>query len=167
MLTLPKSFFAFIIILSLPLFLFNASASDDSTTRVVVLNQDTFTPALHSDPLSSLPAELQYHILQFLSPEDLCRLSLVSHVWHILTKDENLWRRHSHVLGVISNQPHETWKEAFILKQRSLSHYSQQTSLVTAKEFEDYLIIANSFNLREPLWDSNVCGIPYGASGHF
>ncbi|XP_036383089.1 F-box only protein 4 [Megalops cyprinoides] len=42
--------------------------------------------------LESLPADIQFHIMTFLSPEDLCRLGGTCRYWRSVVRDPLLWR---------------------------------------------------------------------------
>ncbi|XP_029366450.1 F-box only protein 4 isoform X2 [Echeneis naucrates] len=42
--------------------------------------------------LDSLPVDLQFLVLTFLSPADVCRLGSTSHYWRALVRDPLLWR---------------------------------------------------------------------------
>ncbi|XP_028843157.1 F-box only protein 4-like [Denticeps clupeoides] len=39
-----------------------------------------------------LPVDMQFHIMTFLSPQDLCRLGGTSRYWRMLVRDPRLWR---------------------------------------------------------------------------
>ncbi|XP_061881702.1 F-box only protein 4 [Entelurus aequoreus] len=42
--------------------------------------------------LNCLPVDVQFHIMTFLSPVDICRLGATSHYWRALVRDPLLWR---------------------------------------------------------------------------
>ncbi|KAG9477957.1 F-box only protein 4 [Eleutherodactylus coqui] len=43
-------------------------------------------------PLDALPVDMQWYILTFLSPQDLCRLGLTNQYWHSMVQDRLLWK---------------------------------------------------------------------------
>ncbi|XP_054628037.1 F-box only protein 4 [Dunckerocampus dactyliophorus] len=44
------------------------------------------------DFLDCLPVDVQFHIMTFLSPVDICRLGATNHYWRALVRDPLLWR---------------------------------------------------------------------------
>lgn len=42
--------------------------------------------------LESLPVDMQFYIMSFLSPHDLCRLGSTCQYWHTVVRDPVLWR---------------------------------------------------------------------------
>lgn len=72
----------------------------------------------HKPPLFTLPAELIYHVLSFLSPLDLVEVSQTCHLLHNHTLSDQLWQPfiQANVPGTILKSPYPaiSWRSLYI-----------------------------------------------------